>query len=65
VIADNKLAERAGWDRHILAAELGALKADAFDLSKLGPTTPTTRTRRVSMRRRVLLAGHVGGQDRR
>lgn len=36
VIADNKLAEAAGWDSELLALELGELKADGFDLSLTG-----------------------------
>jgi DNA modification methylase len=38
VIADNRLAEKAGWDREILAIELGALaEADLdFDLGVIG-----------------------------
>jgi len=35
VIADNKLAENAGWDRKLLAAELQEL-AGGFDLSLIG-----------------------------
>ena len=36
VIADNKAAERAGWDTDMLAMELGDLKEDGFDLSLTG-----------------------------
>ncbi|AQW28652.1 site-specific DNA-methyltransferase (plasmid) [Ralstonia syzygii subsp. celebesensis] len=36
VIADNKLAENAGWDKELLALELGELKADGFDLDLIG-----------------------------
>jgi DNA modification methylase len=36
VIADNKLAENAGWDRELLAAELRALKGLDFDLPVIG-----------------------------
>jgi len=36
VIADNKLAELAGWDSELLALELGELQADGFDLSLTG-----------------------------
>lgn len=36
VIADNKLAENAGWDKDLLALELGDLKAEGFDLDLLG-----------------------------
>jgi DNA modification methylase len=36
VIADNKLAENAGWNDDVLRLELGDLKADGFDLSELG-----------------------------
>lgn len=39
ILADNKLAERAGWDSELLAMELGRLKGeDGFDLSLLGFT---------------------------
>lgn len=36
IIADNKLAEDAGWDNEILIAELEALKEVDFDLSIIG-----------------------------
>ncbi len=36
VIADNKLAEQAGWDKELLALELGELKTAGFDLDVLG-----------------------------
>lgn len=36
VIADNKLAENAGWDMEALAGEIEALGAGGFDLSLLG-----------------------------
>ena len=36
IIADNKLAEQAGWDAELLALELGELQADGFDLDLLG-----------------------------
>jgi ParB-like chromosome segregation protein Spo0J len=36
VLADNKLAELAGWDDELLAGELRALQADDFDLSLTG-----------------------------
>ena len=36
VIADNKLAELAGWDTELLALELGELKALGFDLDLIG-----------------------------
>lgn len=36
VIADNKLAENAGWNEEILAAELAALLGVGFDMSLLG-----------------------------
>lgn len=38
VIADNKLAENAGWDAELLALELSDLKVDGFDLDVLGFT---------------------------
>jgi len=36
VIADNKIAENAGWDEELLARELAALQEDGFDLELLG-----------------------------
>jgi DNA modification methylase len=36
VIADNRIAENAGWDEALLHLELEALQADAFDLSLTG-----------------------------
>ena len=36
VLADNKLAERAGWDRDLLALELGELAELGTDLGTLG-----------------------------
>lgn len=36
VIADNRLAENAGWDQEILAAEMRAIAEGDFDLSLVG-----------------------------
>jgi len=36
VIADNRIAENAGWDEAMLKAEIAALHGDAFDLDLLG-----------------------------
>lgn len=36
VLADNKLAENAGWDDGLLRMELGALSGEGFDLALLG-----------------------------
>lgn len=36
MIADNQIATNAGWNDEMLAAELAALKDDAFDLELLG-----------------------------
>lgn len=36
VLADNKLAENAGWDNELLALELGELKDDGFELGTIG-----------------------------
>ena len=36
VIADNKLAENAGWNRELLGLELGELKLGGFDLALTG-----------------------------
>jgi len=36
ILADNRLAEQAGWDRDLLALELGDLRDMAVDLGSLG-----------------------------
>ena len=36
MIADNQIATNAGWNDEMLAAELAALKEEAFDLDLLG-----------------------------
>lgn len=36
IIADNKLAENAGWESDLLALEISALKLEAFNLDILG-----------------------------
>lgn len=36
IIADNKIAEEAGWDHEILASELSDLQAEGFDLDLTG-----------------------------
>lgn len=36
ILADNKLAEQAGWDAGLLKLELGSLLADGFDLGLTG-----------------------------
>jgi DNA modification methylase len=36
ILADNRLAEQAGWDREMLALELGDLQLDRFDLGLTG-----------------------------
>lgn len=36
VIADNRIAENAGWDEEMLRAELAALREDEFDLDLIG-----------------------------
>src|SRR4029077_15377990 len=36
IIADNKLAENAGWDEELLRSEMADLLADDFDLSVTG-----------------------------
>ena len=38
VLADNKLAENAGWDEDLLKLELGDLKESGFDLGLAGYT---------------------------
>ncbi len=36
IIADNKLAENAGWDTELLRVELAALQEESFDISLIG-----------------------------
>ena len=36
VIADNRIAENAGWDEQMLAAEINALRDEDFDLDVIG-----------------------------
>ncbi len=36
LIADNQIALNAGWDEDLLAAELGELRAEGFDLALMG-----------------------------
>lgn len=36
IIADNKIAENAGWDEALLRQELAALRIEAYDLNVLG-----------------------------
>ena len=36
VLADNRIAENAGWDNDMLASELAALREDDFDLDLIG-----------------------------
>lgn len=36
IIADNKLAENAGWDEEVLLSEIAALQNENFDLSVIG-----------------------------
>lgn len=36
VIADNRIAEHAGWDEQLLAGEIAALRDEAFDLDVIG-----------------------------
>lgn len=60
ILADNKLAENAGWDVDLLAAELADLQEAGFDLSVIGfddaeladlldPPGPATSTARRSL----------------
>jgi hypothetical protein len=39
ILADNKLAEKAGWDREILAIELQALVDMDFEIARPGPSS--------------------------
>jgi DNA modification methylase len=43
VIADNRLAQNAGWDEDLLAVEVGALEELGFDVSLLGFTEDELR----------------------
>jgi DNA modification methylase len=38
ILADNRLAESAGWNEEVLAEELAALEADGFELGVIGFT---------------------------
>jgi DNA modification methylase len=40
ILADNRLAEKAGWDKEILAVELQALLADGFEVVLTGFEAP-------------------------
>ena len=52
IIADNRLAEQAGWDKDLLRAELSALSAADFDMKAIGFTAAEMR---------ALFAGTKGG----
>ncbi|MAD98914.1 MAG: DNA methylase [Flavobacteriaceae bacterium] len=52
IIADNRLAEQAGWDKDILRAELEALSAADFDMKAVGFSKAEIR---------ALFAGARGG----
>ncbi len=41
ILADNQLAQNAGWDRDILRGELAELQATEFDISVIGFDAPT------------------------
>ena len=43
ILADNKLAEKAGWDREILAIELQALVDMDFEIESTGDRRRYTR----------------------
>ena len=55
VIADNKLAADAGWDKELLALELGDLRDEGFDLHLTGFTDDDLRA--------LELDGHEGGDS--
>src|SRR5207248_9774082 len=40
ILADNRLAEKAGWDKEILAVELQSLQADGFEVVLTGFEVP-------------------------
>ena len=40
ILADNRLAEKAGWDEKILAVELQGLLADGFEVVLTGFEAP-------------------------
>jgi hypothetical protein len=58
VIADNRIAENAGWDETMLKAELAALREDEFDLDVLGFSDDDL----LRMLDSVALPGGGGGQ---
>ena len=43
ILADNKIAERAGWDIDVLRLAIGELKGEGFDLGLLGFELPELR----------------------
>ena len=53
-IADNRIAEGAGWDEQVLAGELSALAAEHFDLDLVGFDDAELER---------LLAEAIGGED--
>ena len=55
ILADNKLAERAGWDRELLALEVGELSELGMDLAT--PRLRGRRDRRAPARRRSSTRG--------
>src|SRR5882724_2933151 len=40
ILSDNRLAEKAGWDKEILAVELQSLQTDGFEVVLTGFETP-------------------------
>ena len=69
VIADNRIAEHAGWDAQMLASEIAALRDEAFDLevigfSEDGAPRPARRARRSRRRwHRLRRRQPAGGGD--
>ena len=68
LLADNRLAEKAGWDREILAIELQALVSLDFEGPFAGSGTVMIAAERTGRRARALLrrrrGATVGGLHR-
>ena len=64
ILADNRLAERAGWDRDLLALEVGELSELGVDLASLGFETGRDRCPPARLRTRPAGGGHSGASRR-
>jgi ParB-like chromosome segregation protein Spo0J len=58
ILADNRLAEKAGWDQEILAVELQGLLADGFEVVLTGLVFLNSRTQsRLAVAHRTEVEG--------